>query len=212
MNSFHTPLGFVPSLEASEWDWIKSTNCAVVLDTETMGTAQNIEATEISAKTLTGEIVIDYLILPEETAKHNKLFATDKKRIEAGINLPVRRHWQDIHLDIKQALKGKLIIAYGAGFDRRILAAQTQYKFPPDPIEERGWRCLMPLTRKFFGLKKNLSLIEACRLMNEHLGIENASDISKGAWHTASWDVDQTIKLLHFLMENVNHSKVLIDM
>jgi hypothetical protein len=57
-----------------------------------MGTAQNIEATEITAKTLTGEILIDYLILPDETAKHKKLFASDKKRLDAGINLPIRRH------------------------------------------------------------------------------------------------------------------------
>ena len=208
MNAFHTPLGFVPSLEASEWDWIKSSNCAVVLDTETMGSAENIEVTEITAKALTGEILIDYLVLPEETTKHKKLFANDKKRIDVGIKLPIRRHWQDIHSDIKQALKNKLIIAYGAGFDRRVLTAQTQYTFPPDPIDERGWRCLMPLTRKFFGLKKNPSLSEAYRLMNEHLGIAPPSDTSKEYWHTASWDVDQTIKLLHFLMENVNRSKV----
>ena len=118
MNSFDTQLGFVPSLEASEWGWIKSSNCAVVLDTETMGSAENIEVTEITAKTLSGQILIDYLVLPEETSKHKKLFTEDKKRIAAGINLPIRRHWQDIHFDIKQALKGKLIIAYGAGFDR----------------------------------------------------------------------------------------------
>ncbi len=66
MNFFHTPLGFVPSLEASEWDWIKSSNCAVVLDTETMGSAENIEVTEITAKNLSGESLIDYLVLPEE--------------------------------------------------------------------------------------------------------------------------------------------------
>lgn len=208
MNSFHTPLGFVPALEASEWAWIKSSNCAVVLDTETMGTAQSIEATEITAKTLSGEILIDYLVLPEETTKHKKLFVSDKKRIDMGIKLPIRRHWQDIHSDIKRALTGKLIIAYGAGFDRRVLAAQTQYTFPPDPIDERGWRCLMPMTRKFFELKKNPSLTEACRLMNEHLGITSASDTTKEAWHTASWDVDQTIKLLHFLMEKINCSRV----
>jgi hypothetical protein len=208
MNFFHTQLGFIPSLEASEWDWIKSSNCAVVLDTETMGSAENIEVTEITAKTLCGETVIDYLVLPEETTKHKKLFASDKKRIDAGIKLPIRRHWQDIHSDIKLSLKNKLIIAYGAGFDRRVLTAQIHYKFPPDPIDERGWRCLMPLTRKFFGLKKNPSLSEACRLMNEHLGIAPASDTSKEGWHTASWDVDQTIKLLHFLMDNVNRSKV----
>ncbi len=208
MNFFHTPLGFVPSLEASEWDWIKSSNCAVVLDTETMGSAENIEVTEITAKNLSGESLIDYLVLPEETTKHKKLFAADKKRIDAGVILPIRRHWQDIHFDIKQALERKLIIAYGAGFDRRVLAAQTQYKFPPDPINERGWRCLMPLTRKFFRLKKNPTLSEACQLMNEHLGIPPACDTSKEAWHTASWDVDQTIKLLHFLMEKMNCSKV----
>lgn len=201
MNSFHTPFGFIPSLDASEWHWIKSSNCAVVLDTETMGSAENIEVTEITAKTLGGETLIDYLVLPEETAKYKKLFASDKKRIDSGIKLPIRRHWQDIHSDIKRALEQKLIIAYGAGFDRRVLAAQTQYKFPPDPIDERGWRCLMPLTRKFFGLKKNPSLTEACRLMNERLKIPDAGDVSKEYWHTASWDVDQTIKLLHYLME-----------
>ncbi len=173
-----------------------------------MGSAENIEVTEITAKNLSGESLIDYLVLPEETTKHKKLFAADKKRIDAGVSLPIRRHWQDIHFDIKQALERKLIIAYGAGFDRRVLAAQTQYKFPPDPINERGWRCLMPLTRKFFRLKKNPTLSEACQLMNEHLGIPPACDTSKEAWHTASWDVDQTIKLLHFLMEKMNCSKV----
>jgi hypothetical protein len=208
MNSFDTQLGFVPSLDASEWGWIKSSNCAVVLDTETMGSARNIEVTEITAKTLSGETLIECLVLPEETSKHKKLFAEDKKRIDAGINLPIRRHWQDIHSDIKLALKGKLIIAYGAGFDRRVLGAQTRYTFPPDPIAERGWRCLMPPTRKYFRLKKNPSLTEACRLMNEHPGITTASDTSEEARHTASRDVDQTIKLMHFLMKNVNCSKV----
>lgn len=201
MNAFHTPLGFVPSLEVAEWNWIKSNNYAVVLDTETMGNSQNIEVTEITVKTLSGETIIDYLVLPDEAAKHKKLFADDKKQIDAGKILPIRRHWQDIHAEIKQALEGKLIIAYGAGFDRRVLAAQTQYKFPPDPLGERGWRCLMSLTRKFFRLKKNPSLIEACRLMNEQLGTQSVCDTSKDAWHTASWDVDQTIKLLHFLVD-----------
>lgn len=142
---------YTPSLELYELN-----ERALIIDTETVGAGPTIEIIEIALGDVVGNILFESLVRPvfnrlPVPSKHVRFDRT------AFANAP---YWIDIWPRVAELIDRKLLIAYNAGFDRRALAAMAARHTQTSP--ERGWRCAMQAVKKGIGVKKSLTLSEAC--------------------------------------------------
>lgn len=156
---------YTPALELYEFN-----ERALIIDTETVGAGPLIEVIEVAVCDARGEIVFDTLAqpvfnpLPKPSAHHR--FAR-----EEFAAAPV---WTEVWPALEKLLTGRLLIAYNATFDRRALAATcSRYQ---QSVPEWGWRDAMQLVKKLLGVKKSLSLAEACAAYGLPGGTHRAAD------------------------------------
>lgn len=156
---------------------------ALIVDTETVGSGALIEIVEIAVGDVDGNILYHSLIHPiynplPRTTKHQRF---DKAEFADAPEWPVV--WPELH----GLITGKLLIAYNAAFDRRAIAAMCARH--RHTSSERGWRCAMELTRRTLGIRRSLTLEEAC----VRYGLE-------GGNHRAARDVEATACLIKSLV------------
>jgi DNA polymerase III epsilon subunit-like protein len=175
---YNTKQSYTPPLEPYEFN-----RNALIIDTETVGTGPLIEIVEIALGDIEGNIVYDTLIHPA----YNRLPRSTKlQRFEKG-EFDQAPEWTAIWPDLHALISGKLLIAYNASFDRRAVAAMCARH--RHTSTERGWRCAMELARRTLGIRRALTLVEACA----HYGLE-------GGTHRAARDVEATACLIKSLV------------
>lgn len=95
--------------------WLKSD--PLVLDTETTGLGDDAEVVEISVIDAGGQVLLDTLVRPtgpipaEASAIHG---ITDAE-------VAIAPTWAEIHEQLSELVAGRLVIAYGADFDMRLI-------------------------------------------------------------------------------------------
>lgn len=174
---FNTKQLYTPTLELYELN-----ERALIIDTETIGAGPTVEIIEIALGDTSGQIVYETLVQPV----FNPLPAPSKHHRFNKAEFARAPHWTDIWPTVAKLIKGRLLVAYNAAFDRRALAATcSRYHHAS---QERGWRCAMQLVKKMTGTKKSLTLSDAC----SHFGVA-------GGNHRAGRDVQATCELLNAL-------------
>jgi len=175
---YNTKQSYTPPLEAYEYN-----RHALIIDTETVGSGSLVEIVEVALGDIDGRIVFHSLVHPI----FNSLPRSTKKQRFDRAEFRHAPEWPAIWPELEAMLKGKLLIAYNAAFDRRALAAMCARHRHTSP--ERGWRCAMQLVRQTMGTKRSPTLEEACA----HCGVE-------GGTHRAAKDVEATARLLKSLL------------
>lgn len=175
---YNTKLSYTPPLELYEFN-----RNALIIDTETVGSGPHIELVEVAVGDTDGKIVYHSLVHPI----YNKLPRTTKLQRFIKAEFDDAPEWPAMWPELQSIIAGKLLIAYNAAFDRRALAAMCARHCHTS--SERGWRCAMEFARRALGIRRSLTLEEACA----HFGLE-------GGNHRAGKDVEATARLLKSLM------------
>ena len=175
---YNTKQSYTPPLEPYEFN-----RHALIVDTETVGSGPLIEIVEIAVGDIDGNIIYHSLVHPiyNPLPRTTKLQRFDKAEFAEAPEWPVM--WPDL----EALISGKLLIAYNAAFDRRAIAAMCARH--RHTSSERGWRCAMELARRTLGIRRALTLGEACA----QYGLE-------GGTHRAVRDVEATACLLKSLV------------
>jgi DNA polymerase-3 subunit epsilon len=174
---YNVKQSYTPALELHELN-----ERALVVDTETVGSGPTIEIIEIAIGDISGNILFESLVRPV----FNRLPSPSKHQRFDRAAFETASYWSDIWPSISKLITNKLLVAYNATFDCRALAAMTARHAYSSP--ERAWRCAMQTVKKGLGVKKSLTLSEACA----RFGLE-------GGNHRAACDVEATCRLLQAL-------------
>jgi DNA polymerase III subunit epsilon len=168
---------YTPALDPCEFN-----ERSLIIDTETVGAGPSVEVVELALGDCEGRIVYHSLVRP----LYNRLPRSSKEQRFAAGEFSGAPEWSEVWAAVAPILDNRLLIAYNAAFDRRVLAAmRVRHR---QHAVERGWRCAMQLAKASVGTKKNLTLSEACA----HYGLE-------GGTHRADADVLATYRLLRML-------------
>jgi DNA polymerase III epsilon subunit-like protein len=178
---FNSKLLYTPALELFEFN-----QHALVIDFETVGAAEFTEPIEVAVGNHVGEIVFESLVQPvfNPIPPPSKLKRFDRNELKQAPT------WLDLWPEFSRLIENSLLIAFNAPFDRRTLAATCSRHHMTS--NERGWRCAMRLITLRVGLKRSITLTEACALF----GLE-------GGNHRAARDVTATIQLLNAVAHSI---------
>lgn len=165
---------YVPALHLHEFN-----ERSLIVDTETIGVGPSIEIIEVALGDYQGRIVFESLIRPV----YNSLPPPSKHRRFDRATILNAPYWADIYPEISALVNGKLLVAYNAAFDQRAIAAERSRH--QQASTERGWRCAMPPVKARMGVKKSVTLTDACA----YFGL-------RGGNHRAAADVRATFQLL----------------
>lgn len=179
---FNTKQLYTPALAIYEFN-----ERSLIIDTETVGSGSTVEIVEIAMCDANGEMVFQSLVRPVFNALPK---ASGKSRFDKA-ELATAPDWTHLWPQISALVNNRLLIAYNAGFDRRVLAATCARH--QQHTEERGWRCAMQLVKQVAGVKKSLPLAEACALYG-----------LPGGTHRAAADVEATYRLLSALKNSLS--------
>jgi DNA polymerase-3 subunit epsilon len=119
----------------------------VFLDTETTGISPRDEIVEICVLDSDGQPLLDQLVKP------NRPISPDARRLH-GINesdVAGAPSWAEVAPQIQAALKGRLVAAYNADFDRRMLAQTSLSHRVSLPLHEADWFCIMKAYAQYYG-------------------------------------------------------------
>jgi len=164
----------------------------VFLDTETTGFAPDAEVIELTCMEWNGTVLFDQLIKPvkpippDVTAIHH---ITDEM---VSDKLSMERQW----FGIREMLTGRLVVAYNADFDLRMLVQSAQIakqKYYSLPL--LGHFCAMQLYSQFSGQKKWQKLGEAA----SQCGLKVDDEL-----HRAKADTDLTRRLVYYMAASNN--------
>lgn len=175
---YNTKQSYTPPLEPYEVN-----RQALIIDTETVGSGPHVEIVEIALGDIDGNIVYHSLVQPV----YNPLPRSTKNQRFDKAEFAMAPEWPVMWPDLDALMSGKIMIAYNAAFDRRAIAAMCARH--RHTSSERGWRCAMELARRTLGIRRALTLEEAC----SHYGVE-------GGNHRADKDVEATARLIRSLV------------
>jgi DNA polymerase-3 subunit epsilon len=178
---FNTKQLYTPALAIYEFN-----ERSLIVDTETVGAGSTVEIVEIAFGDAKGEIVFQSLVRPVFNSVPRVSHPSRFDKAE----LMLAPYWTDIWPQVSELVHNRLLIAYNAGFDRRVLAASCERH--NQSTQERGWRCAMQLVKQVAGVKKSLPLAEACALYG-----------LPGGTHRAAADVKATYQLLNALKNSI---------
>jgi len=153
----------------------------VVLDTETTGFRSDDEVVQVSVVSHSGDVWLNTYVRPTKQM--------DAKAAEVnGISEDVLRCapvFSEVFPEIRKAVEGRVVVAYNASFDSRMLQQTcTRYNLP---VIKSEWACAMLAFCEASGNSKWAKLSEAC----ETAGIEVVNA------HDALGDVNMTLGLIH---------------
>ncbi len=178
---FNTKQLYTPALAIYEFN-----ERSLIVDTETVGAGPTTEIVEIAFGDVSGEIVFQSLVRPtfNPLPRASRQTRFDMSELESA------PYWTDVWQQVSELVHNRLLIAYNAGFDRRAMAAACARL--GQHTEERGWRCAMQLVKQVAGVKRSLTLAEACALYG-----------LPGGTHRAAADVLATYQLLNAMRNSV---------
>jgi DNA polymerase III subunit epsilon len=136
-------------------EWLRQK--AYFLDTETTGLDEQAEIVEIAVIDSAGDLVYEALLRPQQPIPPRVIAIhgiTDTMVADAPL------FWE-CHQQLNDLLAGKLLIAYGAGFDARMLE-QTCLRYNLPQITS-DWGCAMEMYQAHIGREKRVSLADATR-------------------------------------------------
>src|SRR5215216_6370936 len=175
---YNTRQSYTPALEPYELN-----ERSLIIDTETVGAGPSVEIVELALGDCSGRILFHTLVRPV----YNRLPRTTPVQRFDRAEFETAPDWVEVWAALAPLVDNKLLIAYNAAFDRRALAAMCERN--RQTSDERGWRCAMQLVKRALGIKKNLTLAEACA----RYGLE-------GGNHRADVDVLATCRLLRKIL------------
>ena len=130
---------------------------ALFLDTETTGLDEQAEVVELAILDHQGRPVWEGLIRPTVPITPT-LTAIHGISNEMVADAPT---WADVHNEIGEVISGRLIVAYNAEFDRRIIRQTCAlHGLPEHPAE---WACAMQMYQDHTGNHRWIKLIEAAK-------------------------------------------------
>jgi DNA polymerase III subunit epsilon len=145
-------------------EWLQQK--AYFLDTETTGLDEQAEIVEIAVIDSAGDLVYEALLRPQQPIPPRVIAIhgiTDTMVADAPL------FWE-CHQQLNDLLAGKLLIAYGAGFDARMLE-QTCLRYNLPQITS-DWGCAMEMYQAHIGREKRVSLADAtwqCKVYNRQV-------------------------------------------
>ena len=156
------------------------TDRALVIDTETTGRGATSEIIEIAVVTLDGAPLFSSLVRPMSAVPRSAA-RIHGLTTEALTDAPI---WDEVWTRLEPLLRGRLLIAYNAPFDRRMVDLTCAcYRLPrPSYLH---WRCALRYVRECGGWKRAPTLTDACLRY----------DITPGT-HRALSDAQATVALL----------------
>lgn len=164
---------------------------AVVLDTETTGLETWDEVIELAAIDMTGRVIFESLIRPRTAKIHPRAFGVHKISVERLKDSP---QLPELWPLIERELAERLVVAYNAPFDRRMIQQSCRVwadALPKGPQAfdalNLKWSCLMQGYQQWVGGTRT-KLISAC----VRHGIEPGR-------HSAASDARAALGLLQFL-------------
>lgn len=170
-------VAYTPALEDYEIN-----DRVLIIDTETTGRAATSEIIEVAVCNLAGEIVFDSLVRPPESVPRAAA------RIH-GLTTEALAHaptWGSVWPKLEPLLADRLLIAYNAAFDRRMIELMAaRYRLP---LPAFRWRCAMRYVKEKSCWRRALSLTDACQAYGLNAGT-----------HRAATDVVATANLLRLL-------------
>lgn len=144
--------------------WLDNKSEYVILDTETTGLDSDDEIIEISIIDLDGKTLISSLVMPTKEISP-EAYDTHGISLET-LTAAKAPSWSKIYKQVKAAIKGKIIIAYGAEFDERMLD-QTSERYGLLPIDSE-YVCLMMNVMREYNSKRYISLRAASGEYQSH--------------------------------------------
>ncbi|MBN1202868.1 MAG: 3'-5' exonuclease [Anaerolineae bacterium] len=179
--------------EAAQWAFDLLQREFVIFDGETTGIDYDDEFVQLGAVDQTGTVLIDTLVRPQQRISP-KAAAVHKL---TNADLADAPGFPDVHAQLNLTLAGKLVIAYNADFDSRILW-QTCSRYNLPHIHPDEWDCAMEHYAQFYGewnrRHRNFRwkrLAEACVI--EHIPVQDA--------HAAAGDCLLTLALIRKMAE-----------
>ncbi len=136
-------------------EWLRQK--AYFLDTETTGLNEHAEIVEIAVIDSAGNLIYEALLRPQQPIPP-RVIAIHGITDTMVAGAP---HFWECHQQLNDLLAGRLLIAYGAGFDSRMLA-QTCRRYDL-PLIASDWACAMEMYRAHIGQEKRVALAEATR-------------------------------------------------
>jgi hypothetical protein len=143
----------------------------IIVDTETSGLGDRAEVLEICAMNLQEEVVLECFLMPTGTISPEAIAIH-------GLTKEVLQQkgaitWDNSADKIKQALAGKIMLAYNSSFDQKMIMQTAALYGYDSPVKEAF--CIMRLRQQFTGTKNTEKL---------------------GGDHTAQGDCRQTLRIL----------------
>jgi DNA polymerase-3 subunit epsilon len=156
---------------------------ALILDTETTGRSLTAEIIEVAVCDLHGRLLFESLARP--SVNHPRSAARlHQLAVDDLLNAP---SWEEVWRELAPLLDGKIVVAWNANYDRRMIESMVErYALS---LPEIKWRCAMQFAKEKLGLRRSLTLEDACRRF----------EITPGT-HRAETDVRATAKLLQLLL------------
>jgi DNA polymerase-3 subunit epsilon len=167
---------YTPSLHLDEID-----EQALIIDTETTGRSVTAEIIEVAICDIDGAILFESLVRPTERVPSS---ATRIHGLTAD-QLRDAPAWGDVWERIAPLITNRLLIAYNANFDRRMMEFMAARYRLPRP--EARWRCAMRFVKEMARVRHALSLEAACARYG----------LAPGT-HRAASDAQATAALLRF--------------
>lgn len=170
--------GFTPTLHRAE-----VSDRALFIDTETTGRSVTSEIIEVAVCDVDGNILFESLVRP--TASVPRAAA----RIHGLTTemLVCASTWERVWAQLMPLVSGRVLIAYNAAFDRRMIEVMAACYRLPLPVLR--WRCAMQFVKEQDGLRRAPSLTEAC----QRYGVEPGT-------HRAASDAQATARLLRKML------------
>lgn len=117
------------------------------LDTETTGLGPRDEIVEICILDSSGAVLMDQLVKPK------RRIPRDASQVHGITDVHVAEApaWPQVLPQVQELLAGRLVAAYNADFDRRMLAQTNINHRLGLPLHEVEWFCIMKAYAKFYG-------------------------------------------------------------
>ena len=120
----------------------------VIVDTETTGCDSTSEIVQIAAIDITGNVLLDTLIRPLNTrrmpAEAEAVHGISMKDLQGA---PA---WTEVAEQIDAIVQDKIVLAYNAAYDERLVRQTAKMYQQPQPRAER-WECVMLKYSAFVG-------------------------------------------------------------
>lgn len=175
-------------LAAAQWARRMLNSGFVVLDTETTGIDPDDELVQVSVIAHTGEMLLDTLIQPTK-AIHPAASAVHGLYAADLVDAP---RFADMYDTLKAAILDRIVIAYNADFDQRMVR-QTATRYQQKAVRVLRWECAMKQYAKYLGRWDRRHRSFSWVKLTMACGIEK---IPVTAAHTATGDCLMTLKLI----------------